>query len=511
MQNNKMKLSLLSYSILCVCVLSACSSEVEKKRANRDFDYTTAVSHPQLKTPAPLQAPSFSQEYRLPVETRKGVLGEDVDVRPPEQIMPFITSSRADSGRNTLMLWFSARTLNQQIDEDVWAWLNGYLAANKIPVTRRDDVNKIIETGPVAVTFEGEKEDDIPPAPAQHFQFQVKSDQSTHRAGLMAKWLRNADDQQATPTIFEQRRYATRLLNNVSAYADTHSRNSYATSSGGPIQLVLGEDSSGSKAIVAQNSFVSTWQWLLAVLPKAGLPIDQSSQSQGLIVFNYDGDSSVSMLQVLTFWEPVEETDGLALSAGKYRLQLADRGNETSITLLDDNNKPVLVSAVEKLYQRLQQYTNVAPVMVANTAATGADKVAAQPKQSSEVVSQKPIHLVKTKEAWVADAPADQVLSRMSAELSQLGWAVKQTDTAAQRIDVEYTVPGGSLLDAFAIWKPLAPHYSGLDSGSYIFQLTQLEKGTRVELLTSAQQAVPAATAEQVYQALAKKLQATKK
>lgn len=509
MQNNKMKLSLLSYGILCVCVLSACSSEVEKKRANRDFDYTAAVLHPQLKTPAPLQTPSFSQEYQLPVETRKGALAEEVDVRPPEQIMPFITSSRADNNRNTLMLWFSARTLNQQIDEDVWGWLNGYLAANKIPVTRRDDVNKIIETGPVAVTFEGEKEDDIPPAPAQHFQFQVKNDQSTHRAGLMVKWLRNADDQQTAPTVFEQRRYATRLLNNVSAYADTHSRNIYTTSSSGPIQLVLGEDSSGSKAIVAQNSFVSTWQWLQTVLPKAGLPIEHSSQSQGLIVFNYEGDSSVSMLQVLTFWEPVKETNGLALSAGTYRLQLADRGNETSITLLDDSNKPVLVSAVEKLYQRLQQYTNVTPVMVANTAATGTQKVAEQPQP--EAVSQKPIHLVKTKEAWIADAPTDQVLSRMSAELSQLGWAVKQTDTAAQRIDVEYTVPGGSLLDAFAIWKPLAPHYSGLNSGSYIFQLTQLENGTRVELLTSAQQAVPAATAEQVYQALAKKLQTTKK
>ncbi|NCB61984.1 MAG: outer membrane protein assembly factor BamC, partial [Gammaproteobacteria bacterium] len=47
----------------------------------------------------------------------------------------------------------------------------------------------------------------------------------------------------------------------------------------------------------------------------------------------------------------------------------------------------------------------------------------------------------------------------------------------------------------------------GLESGSYIFQLTQLEKGTQVELLTPAQQAVPAATADQVYQALAKKLQ----
>ena len=60
MQNNKMKLSLLPYSILCVCVLSACSSDAEKAQANRDFNYTAAALRPQLKTPAPLQSPSFS-------------------------------------------------------------------------------------------------------------------------------------------------------------------------------------------------------------------------------------------------------------------------------------------------------------------------------------------------------------------------------------------------------------------------------------------------------------------
>ncbi len=342
MQNNKMKMSLFPCSIVCICVLSACSSEVERRQANRDFDYTSAVLHPQLKTPAPLQNPAFSQAYSLPVETRQGALAQDVDVRPPEQIMTFVSSSRADNSRDAIILWFSARSLSQHIDDDLWSWLNGYLTTNKMAITRRDDANKVLETGPVAVTFDAEKADDIPPAPAQYYQFQVKSDPTTHRAGLVVKWLRAADEQ-VTPTVFEQRHYATRLLNNVSAYADTQGRGQTAVASNGPIQLLLGQES-GSQAIIAENGFVNTWQWLLTVLPKAGLPREQSSQSQGLIVFKYEGDSSTSVMQVLTFWKPVEQTDGLALSAGKYRLQLADRGNETSITLLDDSNKPSVCS-----------------------------------------------------------------------------------------------------------------------------------------------------------------------
>ena len=302
MQHNKMKVSLFPCSILCLCVLSACSSEAERRQANRDFDYTSAVLRPQLKAPAPLHNPTFSQDFRLPVETRQGAVAEAVDVRPPEQIMTFVSSSRADNNRDAIILWFSARSLTQHIDDDLWSWLNGYLTSNKIATVRRDDANKVLETGPIAVTFDAEEADDIPPAPAQYYQFQVKNDPATHRAGLMVKWLRAADEQ-PTPTVFEQRHYATRLLNNVSAYADTQNKGMTASETNGPIQLLLGQDGSGSQALIAENGFVNTWQWLLTVLPKAGLPIESSAQSQGLIVFNYEGDASTGVMQVLTFWD----------------------------------------------------------------------------------------------------------------------------------------------------------------------------------------------------------------
>jgi outer membrane protein assembly factor BamC len=157
-----MKVSLFPCSILCLCVLSACSSEAERRQANRDFDYTSAVLRPQLKAPAPLHNPTFSQDFRLPVETRQGAVAEAVDVRPPEQIMTFVSSSRAENNRDAIILWFSARSLTQHIDDDLWSWLNGYLTSNKIATVRRDDANKVLETGPIAVTFDAEEAEDIP-------------------------------------------------------------------------------------------------------------------------------------------------------------------------------------------------------------------------------------------------------------------------------------------------------------------------------------------------------------
>jgi hypothetical protein len=111
------------------------------------------------------------------------------------------------------------------------------------------------------------------------------------------------------------------------------------------------------------------------------------------------------------------------------------------------------------------------------------------------------------KDKWFADATADKVLDKMSANLSELGWTIKQSDVSEQRIAVEYKVPEGSLLDALAIWKPLAPNYNGLASGSYVFQLHQMEtETTQVELLNASLQPVSSAVSEQVYKALAQKL-----
>lgn len=497
MQNSKLKLSVFPLSLLCVFVLSACSSEADRREANRDFDYTSAQLSSRLTTPAPLAAPVYSNEYQVPVESRKGPVGKDIDVRPPEQIMAFASNSRPSTNMNESVLWFSAKSLTQEIGSDVWSNLKNYIAVNKLPVASQNEQTKSIVVGPLSVDFEAENPEDIAPAPAQYYEFSVKDESQMHRAGVRIKWIKPADGV-VTPTLFEQKHYATRLLNKFSAYADSTQRSATPVNMNSPIELVLGADNAGTKAMIANNPYAQTWRWLNTVLPKAGLPIEQSSQSQGLIVFHYEGDSSVGFADVLTFWKPVKETGGLALSEGTYRLQLADRGSETSITLLDDGNKPVLVSAVERLHSRLQGYTGV-EVRVDETASlsTGSDANVAP-----EI---KPIKITKLGENWVADTSATTVMLHLNEAVTKAGFVV---DTAgADSLTAVYKMPEGSIWDALALWKPIAPHYEGLAEGKYIFNLTPHTQGTAIHITDMNGNALPPEISDRIIRNVASDIQ----
>ncbi len=488
MPNSKQKLSIFSYSLLCVFVLSACSSEADRREANRDFDYTAAKLQTRLTTPALLAQPTYSNEYQLPVETRKGPVGKDVDVRPPEQIMAFASNSRPSSSMNDTSLWFSARSLSQPIGDDIWSALNTYINVNQFPVVSKNEQSKTVIVGPVSVDFEAEHPEDIPPAPAQYYQFSVKDESQLHQAGVSVQWVKPAEGN-AVPSTFEQKHYATRLLNKFSAYADTVQRNATPVNMNNPIELMLGQDNSGSKAIVANNPYAQTWQWLITVLPQAGLPIEQSSQSQGLIVFHYTGDNSVGFTDLLTFWKPVQETNGLSLSEGRYRLQLADRGTETSVTLLDDSNKPVLVTAVERLYSKLQGYTGV-NVHVAEQAANAAT---ATPVAVAEI---KPIHVMKSGDDWVADTAASTVMKHLPEAVTKAGFVVGTS--SSDSLNAIYKMPEENIWDALAIWKPIAPRYEGLAEGQYIFTLVPHLNGTAIRMTDASGAPVPAQLSERI-------------
>jgi len=490
--NSKQKLSIFSYSLLCVFVLSACSSEADRREANRDFDYTSAQLKTRLTTPATLAQPIYSNEYQLPVETKKGPVGKDVDVRPPEQIMAFASNSRPSSSMNDITLWFSARSLSQPIGDDIWSSLNTYLAVNQYPVVSKNEQSKTVVVGPVSVDFEAEHPEDIPPASAQYYQFSVKDESQLHRAGVSVQWIKPSAGNDA-PNIFEQKHYATRLLNKFSAYSDTVQRSATPVNMNNPIELMLGQDNSGSKAIVVNNPYVQTWKWLTTVLPQAGLPIEQSSQSQGLIVFHYTGDNSVGFSDLLTFWKPVKETTGLSLSEGSYRLQLADRGTETSVTLLDDSNKPVLVTAVERLYSKLQSYAGVT-VHVTDQPAS----MAATPLATAEI---KPIHVMKSSDDWVADTSASTVMKYLPEAVTKAGFVVGTS--SSDSLKATYKVPEGSIWDALAVWKPITPHYEGLAEGQYIFTLVPHLNGTAIRVTDANGEPVPVQLSERVLRVVA--------
>ena len=70
--------------------------------------------------PAGLEAPNFNNEYvipKLPADAPKGIIGKDVDVRPPTQVLPLVRGS--ELLESATGLWFYQQQIDQPLEQQL--------------------------------------------------------------------------------------------------------------------------------------------------------------------------------------------------------------------------------------------------------------------------------------------------------------------------------------------------------------------------------------------------------
>ncbi len=357
---------LLMMGLLGLSLVSGCSSEAERKQANRDFDYTQERLAPApLSIPSNLQAPDFTSEYRLPPlqkSDRPVLLGSEVDVRPPLQILNLTAGSRGELGPQSVSLWFSPRSINQSLDEELWSLLFAFLTERSIPVASQEPGVKRLETSWFATTEAMEswnEESDAKRMLRQRYRFSLEQDPAQHRTAVRLQLLQqerylNGDLSTEPLTALEQRRYAVALMNQLSVFIDTRMRSGIRQGQAGHIPLQLGLDGNGLSAWLADAGFEPTWQRLLTILPGLGFTVTSKQESLGLIVADYQDPDG-------RFWQ-FGKSSRFGLAAGSYRLQLGDLGHKTTITLFDADKKPVENEVVSKMYLSLAKAFSQPPV-----------------------------------------------------------------------------------------------------------------------------------------------------
>jgi Uncharacterized lipoprotein len=101
----------------------ACSGGVEQRRqAKDDFGYlqTTPLSPWQT---LPDQAPYFSTNYQIPTQDFNGEVGQNVDIRPPRQVLDLIPGARIqrDSRASPLRLPMKSNSIKCGKRWSVWS------------------------------------------------------------------------------------------------------------------------------------------------------------------------------------------------------------------------------------------------------------------------------------------------------------------------------------------------------------------------------------------------------
>lgn len=354
--NNNTLPALWMLGLVGASLLAGCGSVAERKQANHDFDYLDAklVTKP-FQIPTGLQTPAYGSEYKIPLlapAVSKGALGEAVDVRSPVQILNLVPGSRAEVAGNNVTLWFTARSVTQNVDNEVWNQLVGFLTrrgivvANLDPVARTLDTDLFYATGSLAPWSDAAEENEETQV-HQKYRFQLKTDSTLHRTGLTAELVsheafHDGDKDESPLTVFERRRYSALILNQVAVDYDKQLRIGQVQVVNGRAEMSLGVDDNGLTAWLVDAPFDATWQRLITMLPKLNFEITSKPESKGLIVVDYDEPDA-------DFWK-AHDIEPFGLDSGTYRLQLGEFKGKTSITLFDEDKKPVPTSVVSKMF-----------------------------------------------------------------------------------------------------------------------------------------------------------------
>jgi outer membrane protein assembly factor BamC len=354
-KNNGKSVGLMC-GLLGVSLLVGCSSPLERKQANKDFDYQDVklVTRPFV-VPTGLHVPEDKSDYKIPALSpvaQKGVLAGDVDVRAPIQVLTVVPGSRAEVDGSNVTLWFTARSVNQRVDNDIWNQLLAFMGRRSIGIAdlniqaRTMDTDWFYATESLTPWTEQAKDDEQMQV-HQRYRFTIKSDIERHRTGLMVQLLSHEafvdGDKDDTPvSSFEGRRYAGLLLNQLALDYDRQLRIGEVSKSNGRAAMSLGVDDNGLTAWLVDAPFEATWSRLITLLPKLNFEITSKPESKGLIVVDYDEPDA-------DFWKQ-HDIEPFGLDSGTYRLQLGEYKGKTSITLFDEDKKPVPTSVVSKMF-----------------------------------------------------------------------------------------------------------------------------------------------------------------
>ncbi|WP_194438695.1 outer membrane protein assembly factor BamC [Vibrio fluminensis] len=320
-----MKLSSqLVVSSLAVFVLSACSGGADQRRqADNDFDY---LNTPSLENWTPLVGSEtrFYTNYQIPQGDFKGGVGNQVDIRPPQQVLELIPGARIERDNGDVLIWL----LRQDEADRVWQTAQTMIKERDVKV--RESSDSRIETEWITWV----SEDETTPLSAR-YELSRSVKNGRHLVSLaLIDWRQG--DQSVAPTYINKERYSGLMANILTARYDLSVRQEAerkASELVKQIPISMGTDRSGLPVIIARSSYDILWARMPKILPEMGFKIEERSQSQGTIKAKYSEPDD-------EFWQEIG-VKPIELKSVVYTFQLGDLGNRTSINVTAPDGKPV--------------------------------------------------------------------------------------------------------------------------------------------------------------------------
>lgn len=346
MNRKYLYLSLLSLSV------AACSS-VSNKQANGGFEYANSDEVTPITIPERLIKPRNNPEYSIPAVENIGPIGEDMDIRAPSLVLPIAAAARVEGNEGEAKVWFD-QVLD---DKDLLGFVREAIKKN----AKEDNVDlisvNVSDTAFDSTWYTQEKEDGF-----WMFKEVVESEKIRYRYSLDSKphgrsvsvqvdvieYLKK--DPSGTTTdmnSIDKHRAEMSKLNEIIGEVDYEyrelKRENILMRAKQNI-VTIGSNTDNGSAFIVDMEIDSVWANMPLFFADYGFTSTDLNESKKLYYVDFVKPGT-------GFWESIwgDNKEQLELTDGKYRFDLDETEDKTSVTLLDETGTPLPLETLQKL------------------------------------------------------------------------------------------------------------------------------------------------------------------
>ena len=340
-------------AVVIALSLAGCTRFDTRMQANGDFDYQDVQLVPEYQTGSYSNDEARAQ-FNVPVLTesqKTGYLTEDVDIRPPTQLIPVIDGVLpAIEQQQQTKIWFHALEQGDNMKAKVWQLLKSYLSENNIDIVSKDESLQKIETAvhTKKVIFGDLISRNVLLRKAS-YRFSLEERAGGHSAALNVELLSYAEYNDGEPLKFKltdksKRNIELRFVNSLLEFAYNEKQAAELQNlDSQPLPIKLGFDENHQTVWIVESEFDDTWRKLPDLLSLLGFEIIEADRNLGYFSVRFTAPDD-------DYWQE-NNLNPFELNNAEYNIQLGEMTDEsTSILWLDAKKKPLADQKVTDIY-----------------------------------------------------------------------------------------------------------------------------------------------------------------
>lgn len=321
-----------------VMTLVACTSDQRYKRqVMGDEVYLNTAPLKSPSVPSGIILPVQSDSYEIPTNVKTGVVGKELDIRPPQQSFALRGASGAQYDNGTSTLLFESSTQ----ETDLWLNIVDLLQMQNVPVTSRQDTSQSLITD--WVQWQRLDEDN-----QYEGRYQISLQPQEYQQALVVKMLELRQSGKNVTNASETQRYSILMMNAIVEGLEYQADQKVNQSTGGvgALQVQSSTDDSGLPLLIVRAPYSVAWQHSPTALEKLGMKVGKRDSSQSRIDVTYKPLDSNG-------WQALGVRDP-QLEEGDYQVHVGDLNNRTSLQFIDAKGKTLPEAQNDALAAALQ-------------------------------------------------------------------------------------------------------------------------------------------------------------